>query len=118
MSESTSWLLELEIRDGQKDNFDSLMKEMISSTQEEPGALDFEWSVSENKKSCHLFERYADSSAVMNHLATFGQKFADRFFAMLKPVRFTVYGAPGDDVKKALADFHPAYMDSVGGFSR
>jgi len=37
---------------------------------------------------------------------------------VLKPVRFVVYGAPSEAVKKALAGFGPTYMKPANGFSR
>jgi len=37
---------------------------------------------------------------------------------LVKSVRFVVYGAPNDELKKALADFHPIYMTPFDGFTR
>jgi hypothetical protein len=54
----------------------------------------------------------------MVHLVAFGQNFAERFFAILKPTRFVVYGSPNQAVKDALAAFNPTYMVSAAGFSR
>jgi quinol monooxygenase YgiN len=119
MSSNVYWMLELEMQPGKEKDFRALMQEMVGATQKnESGALNYEWSTSADGKTCHIFERYADSAAVMTHLGTFGQKFADRFLGLLKPVRFVVYGSPNADVKNALAGFNPVYMQGVGGFSR
>ena len=67
---------------------------------------------------CHISERYVDSAAVLTHLATFGEKFANRFMEVLKPTRLFVYGSPNAAVKEALAGFNPVYMESVGSISR
>jgi hypothetical protein len=37
---------------------------------------------------------------------------------VFKPTRFVVYGSPSQEVKDALADFNPVYMQPAGGFSR
>ena len=118
MSSIVDWNLQLEIAAGRENDFRALMEEMVSSTKTESGALNYEWSTSADGKICHLFERYVDSAAVMAHLGTFGEKFAERFLEILKPTRFVVYGSPSSDVKDALAGFNPEYMESVGGFSR
>lgn len=119
MDNNVYWNLELEIQSGADQELGPLMEEMVEATREnEPGTLNYEWSTSEDRKYCHIFERYTDSDAVMIHLSTFGEKFAERFLALLKPVRFTVYGSPSADVKEALAGLNPVYMKRVGGFSR
>jgi len=119
MNDQVSWMLDLEIQPGRDADFRALMAEMVSATQaNEAGTLDYEWSVSEDGRRCHLFERYVDSDATMTHLATFGERFAARFLEILKPVGFVVYGSPSAVVREALAAFGPAYMQTVGGFSR
>ena len=119
MSNSVSWLLEFTIQDGQLDNFKSLTKEMIEATQSnEPGALNYEYFLEADGKAGQVYERYTDSAATMVHLGNFGEKFAERFLAVLAPVRFFVYGSPSDDVKAALEAFGPVYMEDAGGFAR
>ena len=75
----------------------------------------YEWFVTKDNRSCHIFERYVDSAAVMTHLGTFGQKFAQRFMTVLQKTRYTVYGNPSDEVIKALAAFGPVFMTPIGG---
>ncbi len=119
MNSNVHWLLELNIQPGRENDFQALMAEMVSATQEnEPGTLNYEWSTSADGKVCHIYERYADSAAVMTHIGTFGKRFASRFLEILKPTRFVVYGSPSSEVKDALAGFKPVYMQPVGGFSR
>lgn len=119
MSDSVSWLLELAIKDGQLDNFKSLMKEMVDATQSnEPGTLNYEWFIDADGKNGQIYERYADSAATMTHLGAFGEKFAERFMAVLEPTRLLVYGDPSDEVKTALVPFGPVYMEQIGGFIR
>ena len=119
MATDVSWILEVKVQPGREKDFLDLMNEMVAATHaSEPGTLAYEWSTSADGSVCHIFERYADSTAVMTHLATFGEKYASRFLEVLKPVRFVVYGSPNEDVKKALAGFTTVHMTPVGGFSR
>ena len=119
MSKQVYWILELEIVEGKSDVLRDLATEMVSATREnEPGALHYDWSLSEDGRQCHIFEHYADSAAVMTHLATFQQKYAARFLEILKPTRFVIYGSPDPAVREALSPFQPDYMASVDGFSR
>ncbi len=119
MSENVYWLLEVTIKPGELDNFKALMKEMVEATQaNEPNTLNYEWTISEDSQSCHIYERYADSAATMTHLGAFGEKFAERFMAAVDPTRIVVYGTPNNEVKEALSGFGPIFMAPFGGFAR
>ena len=49
------WIFQLEIKPGEYENFEKLMTEMVDATKaDEPDALNYEWSVSEDKKTCHI----------------------------------------------------------------
>ncbi len=119
MSDNVHWLLDLNIKDGKLDDFKAVMNEMIEATRaNEPGTLIYEWFISEDGKSCHIYERYVDSAATMIHLGSFGEKFAERFLAALEPTRFMVYGNPNDEVRAALEGFGAVHMSQIGGFAR
>ena len=119
MSDQVSWLLEMKITPGAADGFKSLMNEMVEAIRTtEPGTLNYEWSLSEDGTTCHLYERYANSAATMTHLASFGANFAERFLAAVQPTRITVYGNPDAQVRSALDPFGAVYMTSASGFAR
>lgn len=119
MSKQVSWVLELTIKAGRQADFRALAAEMSTATKaSEPGTLSYEWGVSADGATCHLYERYTDSDATLVHLKNFGEKFAARFMELLTPTRFTIYGHPNDAVRSALAPFAPVYFESVGGFTR
>ena len=117
MSTQISWLLEVEILPGKLDDFRAVARDLIANTQPEPGTLDYEWSLSPDNKLAHVFERYADSDAMIKHVEGFG-KFAARFMAACRVTRFTIYGEPNAEAKAALADLGPIYYSGIGGFSR
>lgn len=113
------WVLALDIQAGKEQDFRALMKEMVEDTQaNEPGTLAYEWSLSEDGKVCHIFEHYSNSAATMVHLAKFGDQYAERFFQVLSPRRFVIYGSPSQLVKNALSVFEPTYMPLAAGYWR
>ena len=118
MSNQVSWNLQMSVRDGQIDAARDLMKEMVAATKEEPGTKGFEWFLSDDGKSCHIHERYADSDAVMTHLGNFGAKFAERFLACYEPSSLSVYGNPSAEARAVLDGFGAAYLGWFGGFNR
>ncbi len=119
MSNNISWLLALNVKEGQFENLKKLMGEMVDFVnQNEPDTSNYEWYLSDDEDTLHIYERYNDSAAVMTHLKGFGENFAERFMGCLEPTGFTVYGTPGADVKEALAAFAPVYMSQANGFAR
>lgn len=117
VSNQISWLLEVEILPGKLDDFRAVARDLIANTEPEPGTFDYEWHLSPDGKTAHIFERYADSATMIQHVAGFGN-FAARFMAACRVTRFSVYGKPSDEAKAALADLHPVYFAQLGGFSR
>ncbi len=119
VSDNVYWVLEVAIKAGEFDNFKELMGEMVEATQaNEANTLNYQWAISEDGQSCHIYERYANSAAAMTHLGAFGEKFAERFMATVEPTRFVVYGNPNSEVKEALSGFGAAFMAPFGGFAR
>ena len=113
-----SWDLMLTVNDGQLESFRTLMEEMVSATQEEPGALIYEWFVSDDGGTVHIYERYADSDATLAHLGNFGGRFAERFFSMVDPIGFYAYGTPSDACREALTGAGAQFLTPFGGFAR
>jgi quinol monooxygenase YgiN len=119
MNNNVYWILELAIKDGELENFRSLMHEMVDATHaNEPNTLNYEWTISEDSKTCHIYERYTDSSATMIHMGTFGEKYAERFNTAVEATRCVVYGNPNSEVRDALSGLGPVYMSPFGGFAR
>ncbi len=57
MSDVVSWLAEVSIKSGQLDNFKALVEELVQWSQEDPKTLAYEWFLSEDNGSCHIYER-------------------------------------------------------------
>jgi quinol monooxygenase YgiN len=118
MSSTVSWNLQLSVREGRLAAARELMREMVASTEQEPGTVGYEWFLDADGKSCHIHERYTDSAAALVHIGNFGSKFADRFFACFEPTSLSVYGEASAEVRGALDGFGAAYLGRFGGFHR
>ncbi len=119
MSNAVSWSLQMSVRDGCLDDARALVPEMVAATRrDEPGALIYEYFLSDDGGSCHIYERYADSDAAMAHLGNFGTNFAERFMACFEPKSFSVYGPASDELRGALDAMGASYLGSLDGFNR
>jgi quinol monooxygenase YgiN len=118
MTENVYWVIEVDIKPGRFEEFKTLAATVVEATQKnEVGTLNYEWAISDDQKSCHVYERYQNSAAVMVHLKSFGEHFAKRFAELGTTTRFVVYGAPSAEVKNALGA-NVVYMAPLMGFSR
>lgn len=118
MDKQVSWLVEAEVKAGQLETFEQLVRDMVESTSPEPGTLSYEWFISDDGTLVHIYERYADSDALLAHFRGFLEKFSDRFSASVDLKRFSVYGEPSDEAREALAALSPIYLGTLGGFVR
>ena len=116
MSDTMSWSLRLTVKEGELENFRSLMGEMVEATKSEPGTLGYEWFISEDGSSVHINERYADSAALMAHVGAFGENFADRFFGAVDVAGFDIYGEPDATVVEAMGGMGASFLGTLGGF--
>jgi quinol monooxygenase YgiN len=118
MKEHVSWVIELDVKDGQLDSFKALMEEMVAGTSTETGTLNYEWYISDDEGTVHIFEKYADSEEMITHVNGFMAKWAGRFMECVTPTRFTVYGDPSKAARELLAPFGGKYLAPWGGFAR
>jgi quinol monooxygenase YgiN len=118
MEGQVSWLLESTVKSGQLDTFKALMEEMVAGTSTEQQTRNYEWYISDDGTIVHLYEKYADSDAMIAHVNGFLEKWAARFTACIDVTRFTVYGDPSEEARELLAGFGPTYLGPWGGFAR
>ncbi len=111
------WIITGEINPGQEAAFRAICARLVESTKAEPGALNYEWSIAEGSRTFHIYERYVDSEAVKFHRAN-ASEILKELYAVATPKSFTLYGAPSDELKQALAARHPLTMVPHNGFSR
>ncbi len=103
-SEQVYWVFTVTV--DQMDRFAPLMPKLVAATEKEPGTLQFECNIGDDRKTVDFFERCTDSKAVLFHQTESFAPFAKEFFAVAKLSRWVIYGTPSDEFKKANADFH------------
>jgi len=118
MEGHVSWVIELAVKDGQIDTFRDLMEEMVAGTSTESGTLGYEWYSSDDGGTVHIYEKYADSDAMIAHVSGFMQNWAGRFLACVDVTRFVTYGDPSPAARELLDGFGATYLAAWGGFSR
>ena len=118
MSENIYWVIELAVTPGRFEDLKTLVPELLEANRNKVGFLTYAVAISDDRQACHIYERFEDSAAIMNHMQSFGPKFSERFFEILKPTRFVIYGTPSAEVKDAVAPFNPVYMTPLSGFRR
>lgn len=118
MSDHILGVSELTIKPGELENFKALVSEMVDATQaNEPNALNYEYFISPDGKQCHIYERYADSAAVMTHMKNF-EAFAERFMAAVEMTAVTIYGNPSAEVREVVSGLGAVFMAPLAGFAR
>jgi len=118
MSENVYWVIELAVNPGRFEDLKTLVAELLEANRKEVGFLTCEFAISDDRQVCHIYERFEDSAAMISHMQSFGPKFAERFFAILKPTRIVIYGTPSAEVKEAVAEFNPIYMTPLADFRK
>lgn len=119
MNENIFWIFELTVKEGQLENLNRIMKEMVDATKEnETGTLAYEWTISDDNSKCHIHERYVNSEATLVHLKTFIETYAARLMEIGDATGFVVYGNPDEETRKVLDGFAAIYMSPIGGFFR
>ena len=114
MSDQISWHVQLAVKPGQLDDFRALTTEMVESTRQVAGVLNYEWFVSADGNFVHVYERYKDSDTAVAHLQRFTKIFSGRFMTMVDRTQFTVFGNPSDELRGLLDQFGATYLTPFG----
>jgi quinol monooxygenase YgiN len=118
-SDEVYWVVTFSIPHGQMDKFKQVVAPLVADTKKEPGALEYEYTASDDQGTVDIIERYRNSEAVVSHVTqTFGPKYSKPFLEIAKLERFVVYGTPNAEAKKVLEGFKPVYLTPFDGFTR
>jgi quinol monooxygenase YgiN len=118
MADDLYWLFTARVCPGQFDAFKALVADIVRATRQEPGTLAYQYAVSTDQQTVHIFERYRDSEAFVTHAETTFAGYAERFLALVAIESVLVYGAPSAQARKILDRFNPTYMALFDGFAR
>lgn len=118
MERQVSFVVELAVKKGSFGAFKDLIAEMVAGTNIEPQTLAYEWYVSEDTGTVYIFEKYADSEAMITHVGGFMKIWAERFLNFVDVKSFTVLGDPSPAARDLLTGLGPVYLRPLAGFSR
>ncbi|MBG9995800.1 antibiotic biosynthesis monooxygenase [Pseudoalteromonas sp. NZS127_1] len=115
MKNHVTWTVQGQIKEGKYDEFLLVMAQLIASAKSEAGTLIYEWTVSEDKRSVHIYERYQDEDAAKTHLAGWA-KSGPLFLSVVDMDKVTVFSQLSEEFAQAFAGPSTVFMKPVGGF--
>jgi quinol monooxygenase YgiN len=118
MVDDLYWVFTLNVKLGKFSEFRSLVADIVAASHEEPGTLAYQYSVSADETTVHIFERYRDSDAFVVHVEQTFARYAARFVQLVTITSLVVYGDPNASARKALDNFNATYMTLFDGFAR
>lgn len=102
------------IHPGKLEAFKELAGKCVALVKEkEPNTLQYDWFYTADQTECRVRETYADSEAVIAHLANVGPYLAQ--FLTMTDSSGEVYGNPSDELKKAFEPFGVTYYSFEDG---
>jgi quinol monooxygenase YgiN len=94
------------IQAGKQEDFKNVARKFLGAVNEKEkgkgGILQYDWFLSADGTTCSVRETYADSNAVLAHLANVGSIVAE--LAAVSTFEFEVFGTPSDELKAATKD--------------
>lgn len=117
--QTVRFAVDLSIHEGKLDEFELIARNMIAGTQNEPGALHYDWCFSNDHRRCRILETYRDADAVLAHMTgSVVQVYIPKMLEVSSISRFEVYGDPGPKAAHMLAQVGAEIFDIWDGISR
>jgi len=106
MSDTVQFTVDLTIEEGRLAAFEETARAMVAGIEKEPGALAYDWYLSDDRKRCRLIELYADADAVLAHLTgPVVNQLVPKILETSRLDALEVYGDPGPKAAEILAGF-------------
>jgi quinol monooxygenase YgiN len=113
------FIVDLAITDGKLDEFQAIADSMAAGTQEESGALAYEFYLDATQKQCRLIEIYSDSDAALLHSqGRVVQELVPKLLAVSAITGFSVYGDLKTDAAELLSQMGAQLFKTWRGFNR
>ena len=116
MFENIGWIVEAKLKDGKRDEFEAVMKEIVAETQKEAGTLNYQYYISDDG-DVMVYERFQDVESAHIHVSNW-DNFAERWVATAEPTRMVHLGDLPDDLRSRHAALAPLWLKPFGGFAR
>ncbi|HXI26750.1 MAG TPA: antibiotic biosynthesis monooxygenase [Pyrinomonadaceae bacterium] len=109
------FIVDLAIAGGKLEAFQTIAQSMVEGTQQEPGALAYEFYFDNSRKKCRLIEIYSDSDAA---LARVVQELVPKLLEVSSLTGFSVYGDLTTEAEQLLTQIGAQLYSSSCGFNR
>ena len=116
MFENIGWIVEAKLKDGKRDEFEAVMKEIVAETQKEAGTLNYQYYISDDG-DVMVYERFQDVESAHIHVSNW-DNFAERWVAAAEPTRMVHLGDLPDDLRSRHVALAPLWLKPFGGFAR
>ena len=116
MFENIGWIVEAKIRDGQREAFAAVVKDIVAETRKEGGTLNYQYYVSDDGDVL-VYERFASVDAAHDHVTNW-DRFAERWLAAAPATRMVHLGDLPDELRTHHAVLSPKLLKPFGGFAR
>ena len=94
--------------------FKTLAAEALTITSGEPGVLQYDWFLSADETVCEIRETYANSDAVLAHMATMGDLLG-RLIELGGGLEVECFGTPSAALMEAAASMRPTVYSFLQG---
>lgn len=118
MSSEISNLFTVTVKPGKFDAFKMLVSHIVDAARKEPGTLVYEYSVSGDGNTVHIFERYRDDDSLVSHVEETFSPFAERFLSLVDMKSLVVYGELTGKARDILDGFGAVYFTPFDGLTR
>ncbi len=113
------FIVDFAITEGKIDEFRAIADEMVAGTQNEPGALAYEFYVDANQKQGRLIEVYSDSDAALAHCqGRVVQELVPKLLGVSTLTGFSVYGDLNSETADVLRRGGAQLFQTWCGFNR
>ena len=113
------FIVDLNIADGKIDEFQAIAAQMVAGTQQEPGALGYEFYFEADARQCRLIEVYSDSDAALAHCkGHVVQQLVPKLLTVSTLAGFSVYGDLTPEAADMLTQGGARLFKTWDGFNR
>lgn len=113
------FIVDLAIAGGKLEAFQTMAQSMVEGTQQEPGALGYEFYFNSDQKQCRLIEIYSDSEAALAHCkGRVVQELVPKLLEASSMTGFSVYGDLSSETAELLTQAGAQLYSSSCGFNR
>ena len=113
------FIVDLAITEGKADEFQAIAEKMVAGTNEETGAVAYEFYMDDARRHCRLIEIYNDSDAALLHCkGRVVRQFVPELLTVSSLTGFSVYGDLSAEAAGVLTEGGAQLFKTWRGFNR